>query len=172
MVDVAHETGTLAMRFVRGAWPLVAGGAAASVLCLLLVLRDAGRVGRVLAAIGSALLVTLAVLSAAGVALSLIHVVSLQFVAGVGLDYALFFARTQVDEEERARTLRTLMTCAGMALLSFGALSLCRTPLLSQIGLTVAVGITGAMVFAFLFAGPRPAPVGAGSPDGAPARPG
>ena len=99
---------------------------------------------------------TVAVLTATGVRLSLIHIVSLQFVAGVGLDYALFFARRQLDDEERARTLRTLVTCNAMTVLTFGLLALCRTPLLRQIGVTVVIGALAALVFAFLFAGERP----------------
>ena len=78
---------------------------------------------RVAGAIAGAVLVTVAVLTAAGVRLSLIHIVSLQFVAGVGLDYALFFARRQLDDEERARTLRTLVTCNAMTVLTFGLLA-------------------------------------------------
>ena len=70
----------------------------------------------------------------------MINIVALQFVAGVGLDYALFFARRQLDEEERARTLRTLSICNAMTVLTFGLLAFCRTPLLRQIGLTVVIG--------------------------------
>jgi predicted exporter len=154
-VDIGQETSALAGGYARGAWPLLAAGATGSVLCLAVALRDLRRVARVLAAIAAALLVTVAALTLAGVRLSLIHLVSLQFVAGVGLDYALFFARAQVDEEERARTLRTLVTCVAMALLTFGLLSLCRTPLLAGIGVTVAVGVACAMGFAFLLAGPK-----------------
>jgi predicted exporter len=90
--------------------------------------------------------------------LSLFHIVSLQLMVGVGLDYALFFARRGLDGEERARTFRTLITCNVMTLLSFGLLAFCRTPLLRGFGITVAVGVVGAICLAFLFAGPRPAP--------------
>jgi predicted exporter len=96
-----------------------------------------------------------ALLMLLGERLSLVHVVALQLVAGVGLDYALFFARRQLDEEERARTLRTLTTCNAMTLLSFGLLLFCRTPVLHSIGATVAIGAALAMMFAFLFAGQR-----------------
>ena len=97
-----------------------------------------------------------AVLTAAGARLSLIHLVALQLVAGVGLDYALFFARRQLDTEERARTLRTLVTCNAMTLLTFGLLAACQTPLLRDIGTTVAAGALLAMAFSFLFAGKAP----------------
>jgi predicted exporter len=131
-------------------------GALASLAVLVVFLREPRRILRVVGAIGAAVLVTLAVLTAAGVRLSLLHIVSLQFVVGVGLDYALFFARPQLDAEERARTLRTLVTCNAMTLLTFGLLAAAATPILRQIGLTVVIGAACAMLFAFLFAGPLP----------------
>ena len=126
-------------------------------LLLLAGQRDPARTARVLAAIAATLLVSVGILVGRGVSLSLIHLVSLQFVAGIGLDYALFFARPQLDAEERARTLRTLLTCNVMALLTFSLLCLCHTPLLRQIGGTVSLGVVLALGFGFLFAGPRPA---------------
>ena len=141
----------------RAPWRWLALGGVAALLALTLGLRSAGRVARVVGAVAAAELLTVAVLTAAGVGLTLIHLVALQLVAGIGLDYALFFARRQLDEEERARTLRTLVTCNAMTLLSFGLMALCRTPLLRDIGVTVAVGAVAAMGCAFLFVGPRPA---------------
>jgi predicted exporter len=69
----------------------------------------------------------------------------------------LFFSRPRLDVEERSRTLRTLLTCNAMALLTFGLLCVCRTPLLRDIGTTVATGVVWAMIFAFMFTGPKPA---------------
>ena len=84
-------------------------------------------------------------------------VVALQFVAGGGLDYALFFARRQLDEEERTHTLRTLGICNAMAVLTLGLLAFCRTPLLRQIGPNRRDRrARGPSCFAFLFAGRRP----------------
>jgi predicted exporter len=130
----------------------------AALLAMLAGLRQPLMVARIALAIGSAGLVTVAILTASGVRLSLIHLVALQFTAGVGLDYALFYARRQLDEEERARTLRTLTTCNAMTLLTFGLLAACRTPLLQSIGATVAIGAVSAMCFSFLFVGLRPNP--------------
>ncbi len=151
-VDVRSALGAVLAEYTgRGWWWL--GASLVLVLGVLAVgLRDL-RVVRVLGSLGAAVVVTVAALSAAGVRLSLIHLVALQLVVGVGLDYALFFARRQLDEEERARTLRTLVTCNGMTLLTFGLLAGCQTPLLRDIGVTVAAGALLAMGFAFLFAG-------------------
>jgi predicted exporter len=155
-VDMGAETNRMVSSYMGNALRWLGYGAAAAALALLVGLRDPVRAARVAASVAAAALVTVAVLAAAGMRLSLIHIVSLQLVGGVGLDYALFFARRQLDEEERARTLRTLVTCNAMTLLTFGLLALCQTPLLRDIGVTVVVGVVAAMVFAFLFAGQHP----------------
>jgi len=165
VLDVRAATGRLVGFYTSQAWPALLAGGGLAVLVLLAGTRDAWRVARIVGAIAATLLVTVAVLMLVHGSLSLIELVSLQFVGGIGLDYALFFARTQIDAEERARTLRTLVTCNVMALLTFSLLCLCRTPLLRQIGETVCLGILLALGFAFLFAGPRPGTEGAGGDE-------
>ncbi len=155
-VDIGAETNGIVAAATARAWRWLAAGAAAILLALVVGLRDPARILRVLTALAAAGVLTLAGLTLAGQRLSLIHIVALQFAAGIGLDYALFFARAQLDEEERARTLRTLVTCNAMTLLTFGLLAFCRTPLLRDIGLTTALGAVCALLCAFLFAGPTP----------------
>jgi len=155
-VDVGAEMNGLVAGYTQQALPWIGAGALLGLVALLIGLRDPWRVARVIGAIAASLLVTVAILTLTGVRLSLIHIVALQFVAGVGLDYALFFGRTQLDAEERSRTLRTLITCNGMALLTFGLLCTCQTPLLRMIGETVAIGVITSLIFAFFFVGPRP----------------
>ena len=157
-VDLTGEANAVVTRYTRAAWRWLGLGASAALLAIAVGIRDVRRVAAVGGAIAAAVSLTVAVLAAAGTRFSLIHIVSLQFVAGVGLDYALFFARRQLDREERARTLRTLAICNAMTLMTFGLLALCRTPLLRQIGITVAAGALFALVFAFLFAGEPPRP--------------
>ncbi len=155
-VDITAETSAIVADNTTRAWRWLAAGGVAALVALAVGLRSTRRVIAVAATIVAALLLTVAALTAAGTKLSLIHIVSLQFVAGVGLDYALFFARRQLDQEERARTLRTLVVCNAMTVLTFGMLALCRTPLLQQIGITVVIGSVAALVLAFMFAGVLP----------------
>ena len=155
-LDMRRELGTILAQGTNAAWAWLAASAVATMLLLTAGLRDPARMLRVTASVAAALLVTVATLAATGARLSLIHLVALQLVAGVGLDYALFFARRQLDTEERARTLRTLVTCNAMTLLTFGLLAACQTPLLRDIGITVALGALSAMAFAFLIAGKAP----------------
>ncbi len=155
-IDITAEMNELVEGYTRTAWHWFAIGCAGALLVIVVGLGSWRRALTVAAAIAAALLVTVAILTALGTRLSLFNIVALQLVAGVGLDYALFFARRQLDLEERARTLRTLLTCNAMTVLTFGLLALCRTPLLRQIGITVAIGAILALAFAFLFAGEKP----------------
>ncbi len=155
-VDVGTEAGAIVTQYTALAWRWFAAGGVVATCVLLAGTRDPWRVARIVGSILAAGLTTVACLRALDVRLSMIHIVALQFVGGVGLDYALFFARPQLDREERARTLRTLLICNAMTVTTFGLLASCRTPLLRQIGITVAVGAVAAIVFAFLFAGPKP----------------
>ena len=157
VLDLRTEANTVIGAYAAQAWRWAGFGAVAALVMLVAGLRDLVRVARIVAALLAAGLVTVAILAASGAHFSLLHLVALQFAAGVGIDYALFFSRPQLDAEERARTIRTLVTCIGMTLLTFGLLALCQTPLLRTIGQTVAVGAASAMAFAFLWAGPRPA---------------
>ena len=152
-IDMRAELGGILAGYTGQAWRWLGVSALLIVVVLGAGLRAWQRVARVVGAVAAALLVTVALLTALGARLSLLHLVALQLVAGVGLDYALFYARRQLDPEERARTMRTLVTCNGMTLLTFGLLAACQTPLLRDIGMTVAVGALLAMGFAFLIAG-------------------
>jgi len=152
-IDMRRELGGILSGYTARAWRWLGWSGVLVLLVLFAGLRSPLMVPRVLGAVLAAMLVTAALLTAFGARLSLIHLVALQLVAGVGLDYVLFFARRQLDAEERARTLRTLVTCNAMTLLTFGLLAACQTPLLRDIGETVACGAVLAMVFAFLFAG-------------------
>jgi predicted exporter len=154
-VDVREELGAILTHYTRQAWQWLAWSGLLVQGVLAIGLRDRGRVLRVLGTVGAAMLVTAAVLTLSGSRLSLLHLIALQLVAGVGFDYAVFFSRRLLDAEERIRTLRTLVTCNAMTLLTFGLLAACETPLLRDIGSTVAIGAALAMVFGFLFAGER-----------------
>jgi predicted exporter len=155
-IDMSREIDALVADYTGTAWHWFAIGSAGALAVIIAGLRSWRRALAVAGAIAAALLVTIAALTTLGISLSLINIVSLQLVAGVGLDYGLFFARRQLDQEERARTLHTLVTCNAMTVLTFGVLALCRTPLLRQIGITVTIGAVLALGFAFLFAGEKP----------------
>ncbi len=131
---------------------------AAAVLLVLVVtfaLRDATRVRRVLAPMALTTLVVLAGLHAAGVSLTLFHLIALVLAAGLGLDYALFFEHAADDPAEQRRTLHAVLVCSVSTLMVFALLALSSIPVLRAIGLTVSAGVICNFVLALLLTRPQ-----------------
>jgi predicted exporter len=115
-----------------------------------IALRTRERVLRVLAPMALATLVVIATLQAAGVPMTLFHLISLILAAGLGLDYALFFERAADDPLEQRRTLHAIIACSLSTLLVFALLATSSLPVLRAIGLPVAVGVVANFVLALL----------------------
>lgn len=111
------------------------------VLAIALALRSLRRAWHVLAPMTLATFLVLAVERAAGVEISLFHLVALILAAGLGLHYALFFERDTGDAAEQRRTLHATLVCVASALLVFGMLAWSPIPVLRAIGLTVSLGV-------------------------------
>ena len=71
--------------------------------------------------------------------LSVIHLVALLLVTGLGLDYALFLSRAE-SPRERAATDQAVLACAVSTTLAFSILAASSIPVLKFLGLTVAIG--------------------------------
>lgn len=110
-------------------------------LTVVVALRSARRAWHVLAPMSLATLLVLVVERAAGISLSLFHLVALTLAAGLGLHYALFFERPVADAAEGRRTLHATLVCVLSALLVFGMQAWSSLPVLRAIGLTVALGV-------------------------------
>lgn len=140
-VDLKESTNRLVNRYRDRVLPILALGAGAILLVLALGLRSAGAVLRVLLPVGTAVVGAIVLLLATGQRLSMFHLVALLLVAGIGLDYGLFFNRAAPNLHERERTASALLVCALTTLAVFGVLVFARVPLLIAIGSTVAAGI-------------------------------
>jgi len=151
-VDLKREADALVAGYRAESLRLVLFGLLCIAALLAAGLRNLGLSLRVLApALGAALL-CVATLLAAGVRLSVVHLVALLLVIGVGLNYALFFNRRPAAEGERALT-RLSLVVAGLASLC-AALSLAAgsTPVLRAIGATIALGTVYAFLLSALLA--------------------
>ena len=93
-------------------------------------LRSAAGALRLMMPVALAIALTAATLVAAGAPLSVLHLVALLLVLGVGINYALFFARAA-----------TLAVVSGTTLCAFGMLALSRIGILQVIGTTVCIGV-------------------------------
>ncbi|MBM4254636.1 MAG: hypothetical protein FJ147_01930 [Deltaproteobacteria bacterium] len=93
-----------------------------------------------------AALVTISVFGWLGHPFHLIHLLMLLLVLGMGIDFTIFIAEGSLAEGPT--TLLALTLSALSTVLSFGLLSLSGQAVLQAIGLTVLIGIAGALFFA------------------------
>ena len=91
------------------------------------------------AALGSMLIQT---------SLSLLDLMALALVAGLGLDYSLFYSRIMDKNKNAVSTASAVFICAASSILVFGILSLSSIPLLKGIGITVSLGVLAAYLLA------------------------
>lgn len=108
----------------------------------------------ILLTVGAALAVTIAIVAIAHGGLTVIHLVALLLVFGLGMDYSLFLSRSESPQERRA-TDRGVIACAASTTLAFAVLAGSSIPALKFIGLTVASG--SATSFLIAWAGARTA---------------
>jgi len=80
--------------------------------------------------------------------LTVIHLVALLLVLGLGLDYALFLSRMETIAERRS-THQAVFACAASTTLAFGMLAASSIPVLKFLGLTVAIGSATSFLLAY-----------------------
>ena len=137
------------------------------VVTVWIALRSPRRALRVLLPMALTTLLVVAVLRAAGVELTLFHLVSLILAAGLGLDYALFFEHAGESREDQLRTLHAVIVCSLMTLLVFSLLALSSIPVLRAIGSTVALGVLSNFVLSLLVSRAPAAGPATAAPDDA-----
>jgi predicted exporter len=93
---------------------------------------------------------TAGTLVAFGRPLSVLHLVALLLVLGVGINYALFAMRAATSREDLVRTLRTLAVVSGTTLCAFGVLALSSITVLQVIGATVSIGVVYSLLLCAL----------------------
>jgi len=115
----------------------------------LLYPRYRGRSWRALAPAALASIATLALLGSTGQHLQLFHVLALMLLLGIGVDYGIFL-QERAGRLDHADWLAVGLS-AMSTLLSFGLLSLSKTPVLRAFGITMAIGIATVWLLAPCF---------------------
>jgi len=136
-------------------------GLAAILLLLLARYRSVRKSVIALAPGLLACVATVGTLVAAGVPLTILHVMSLLLVVSMGVDFGIFLVDTTDTLEESARTMVSILTASITTVLSFGLLGLSESPGLAALGVTVTLGTTLSLVFCVVMAslaGPKLAP--------------
>jgi predicted exporter len=158
LVNLKAESNNLLRAYLREGASLAALGAAAIAVLLLGSLRSLRRLASVIAPLGAAVVVTLAVLRLGGHALSVFNLFGVLLVVAIGSNYCLFFDRYRHDPAGLPRVLASLLLANGCTVAGFGVLALSRTPVLHDLGLPVAIGTFLSLVFATIMMWPRSVP--------------
>lgn len=151
-LDLREASSRLLRDYRREAVHLLGASLIAIVILLSLGLRSVSGMLRVLTPMAAAAFVTAAVLMRLHGGLSLYHLVSLLLVMGLGMDQALFFNKPCRTQEERNRTLLSLLICSFSAVTAFGILATSKVGILKAIGSTVAMGAALSVLFAAMLA--------------------
>lgn len=123
---------------------------------LLIRLRRARLTGRILLAPLAAMLCTAAIMAMVHSGLTIVHLIALLLVGGIGLDFSLFANTLSGTEAQALRTRRATLLCAFSSGGVFLILGLSTIGLLQMLGITVASGILLALVFAWMSQTPSP----------------
>lgn len=149
LVDFQESSQTLVRDYRRGALKTIT---VASVMILALLFfghRQARQIAWIALTVAAALASTIVVVTLVQSGLTIIHLVALLLVMGLGLDYALFLSRRETRTEQAA-TRHAVVACALTTTLTFGILAASSIPVLKFMGLTVAVGSAASFILAFI----------------------
>jgi len=157
--DLKGESEAMIRGYRDQALALSAAGVLAIGAVLWVGLRSARAAAGVMLPVLAAVSATAAALVLGGTRLSLLHLVSLLLVLGIGTNYALFFNRFVPDDAgrdaERLRSAYAVVVASATTLIAFGALALSSTAILQAIGRTVTLGAVLSLVFAAAWARSR-----------------
>jgi predicted exporter len=148
-VDLKRETDQLVQSFLDSSVVWLLASLLAVQIVLYSGLRQLAAVARVMGPVLISITVTLGLLAALDIPISVFHILSLILVAGLGMDYGLFFSRhgDQGTVTFRAAILCNLTTASVFSVMAFSSI-----PVLHGIGLTVAVGSFLALIANAAFA--------------------
>jgi predicted exporter len=157
LLDLRDSSIVLMHDYRGGAIKTVAFAALFIVVLLWYQRRQPSQVLWIAMSVASGLVLTVAVVTAVHNQLTVIHLVALLLVAGLGLDYALFLSRTE-SVAERDASNKAVLACAVSTTVAFGILAGSSIPVLKFLGLTVAAG--SASNYLVALAGTRSSKVG------------
>jgi predicted exporter len=155
LLDLKAESDAMVSAYRDQSLRLAGLGVLVIAAVLALGLRSARAVIVVMLPVLAAVATTAAALVAAGTRLSLLHLVALLLVLGIGTNYSLFFSRFVPDDDERLRSAYAVLVATATTLIAFGALATSGTAILQAIGTTVALGAALSLLFAAAWSQPR-----------------
>ncbi|MDF1749512.1 MAG: MMPL family transporter [Alphaproteobacteria bacterium] len=140
LVDLVQVAGEIITDYRNEAMTLLLIGLGVGMILLVVGLRNGHRIFLVALPPLAAVMLTAALLLAFGIELNLFHVLAFLLIASVGVDYSLFYPGYGEHEEMPAHGIRSVTLCCVTTVTVFGILSTSSIPVLSAIGMTVAIG--------------------------------
>lgn len=152
LIDLKLLSEDILSAFRQEAFLLLALGSGVVLLLLAAFRYPPLGIARIFLVLTLSVAVTAAALTLLGEKLTMLHILAVLLVVGLGLDYTIFFTWPDADDNQRRRTRHALLTCVLSTVLVFGLLACSSIGLLRAIGLTVALGActTFAVAYAIL----------------------
>ena len=160
VVAIKPELDALYARYLHEAGLQALLGALAVCVLLAVYLRSLKRLWRIAQPVAAAVLIVLAVFTANGAALGILHLVGLLLTVAIGSNYALFFEQIRAQQDAAPAgapltidndTLASLALANLTAVISFCLLAFSSIPALFAIGQVVAPGILLSLVLSAAF---------------------
>ena len=140
LIDLKALSENILSDFRGEAFFLLGLGAGIVILLLALYRYPLTTILKIFLVLGASVIIAAAALVLLGETLTMLHILAVLLVVGLGLDYTIFFTWPDADREQRRRTRHALLTCVLSTVLVFGLLAFSSIGLLRAIGLTVALG--------------------------------
>jgi len=121
-------------------------GAILILLVLAAEFRDLSKVIRIILPVILSIIIVACWIILVGNGITIIHLISLLLVAGVGIDYGVFFQRHFSGYDEQFKTLRSVIVCNLTTFISFFLLVFSGSRVLYFIGSTVSIGVFSCML--------------------------
>ncbi len=148
LVDLRQSSVDFMRDYRHGAIKTISVAALIIIALLWLARKEPAQILWIVMTVATALAVTIAFVTMLHESLTVIHLVALLLVLGLGLDYALFLSREE-SASERQATNQAVLACAASTTLAFGILAGSSIPVLRFLGLTVAAGSAASYILAF-----------------------
>ena len=161
LIDIKEESDALYASYLHEAIVLAGAGVVLIILAIALMQsrspaidtrRAWRRLYRVVLPIGASLLCVVAGLAAAGIGMTILHLVGLLLTVAVGSNYTLFFID---NDDDNPRLLASLALANATTIIGFGILGFASVPVLNAIGMTVGPGAFLCLAFAAMLSAPR-----------------
>ena len=152
LIDLQKSSKNLVAEYRNGAINTILVASLLIIMLLMIDQRQPRKIAWLGLTVASALLVTVAIVSNLHGGLTIIHLVALLLVIGLGLDYALFLSRKESATEHKA-TEHAVVACAATTTVTFGILALSSIPVLKFLGVTIAIGSFSSFFIAWIGSG-------------------